>query len=146
MASSLRSKRNRLATKATELLFATPEVIAHRTNQMMGLNPSAGDHAEFRLMGNEKLEAMSEVWNDMASHLVESNQRAALEYMNAWMNAWAGMWMPLAPGAVRAQFPSPFPTAGQMEHAALDMLGKGMAPVHKRAVSNARRLRRTKRR
>jgi hypothetical protein len=55
----IRRSRNAtsFATKAAEISFAAPQVIAHRLTRMAssGSNPSARDRREFQQMGMEKL-------------------------------------------------------------------------------------------
>jgi hypothetical protein len=87
-----------------------------------GGSPSARDRAEFHRMGTEKVAAAAEAWNAMAVQALVDNQKLALSFMQSF-------WLPQLSNA-----------------AALRILGKGMAPIRRRAVSNARRLRRIKRR
>jgi hypothetical protein len=128
-----RSRRSKsLALKTAELAIAAPQVIAHRTLRMAmaGASPSARDRKEFHRMGAEKVAAVAESWNAMAFQAFRANQQLALSCMQSFWFPWLG-----------ARSPS-----RQMTNAALGILGKGMAPIHRRAVGNARRLGRAKRR
>jgi hypothetical protein len=128
-----RSRRSKsLAAQTVDLGFAVPQVIAHRVARIMvaGGSPSARDRRELHRMGTEKILAANEAWNAMAIQTVLENQKLALSFMQS-------LWFPW----VRRQS-----AALQLSNAALDVLGKGMAPVRRRAVANARRLGRSGRR
>jgi hypothetical protein len=81
-------------------------------------------------MGTEKILAASEAWNAMAIQTVLENQKLALSFMQS-------LWFPWV------RRPS---AAMQLSNAVVDVLGKGMAPVRRRAVANAKRLGRISRR
>ena len=132
--SRLRSKR--VSTQATELAFAVPQVIAHRVARMLlaGPNPNARDRHEFRLMGSEKLAAFNESWGAMAAQMLIARQEFTLSLLRTWCTPWLG-GMPTLGRHTR-----------QWQSAALGVVAKGMAPVHKRAVANAKRLGRISRR
>lgn len=84
-------------------------------------------------MGTEKVLAFNEAWSAMAVEAFQANQRLALSFMQS-------MWLPwLSP---RSGMKS---AARQLNDAALGVLGKGMAPIRRSAVANAKRLGRTKR-
>jgi hypothetical protein len=119
-----------LAVQTIELGVAVPQVIAHRVARMAiaGASPSARDRKELRRMGTEKVAAFNEAWNAMAVEAFRANQRLTLSFMQS-------LW-----------FPWIHPKRRQPSNAALDILGKGMAPVRRRAVANAKRLGRVKRR
>jgi hypothetical protein len=131
-------RRNRrtksLAIQAAELAVAAPQVVAHRVARMAiaGASPSARDRKEFHRMGAEKLAAFHESWNAMALQALRANQRLALSFMRSLWYPWGGTR------------PSVSATSKQLNHAVLGLLGTGMAPVHRRAVANAKRLGRNK--
>ena len=121
-----------LARQAAERAVAVPQVIAHRLTRLAlaGPTPSARDRKEFRRMGAEKAAAFAESWNAMALQALEANQTLALSFLRAFGSpARAGS---AATAATR-----------QVSRAALGMVQKGLAPVHRRAVANAKRLSRT---
>ena len=121
-----------LAAQTIDLGFAVPQVIAHRVARIMiaGGSPSARDRRELQRMGSEKILAANEAWNAMSVQAALENQKLALSLIQS-------LWFP------SAQRPS---AAMQLSNAALDVLGKGMAPVRRRAVANAKRLGRISRR
>ena len=136
MAPRRRRRSKSLAVQTFELGIAAPQVIAHRMARMAaaGPSPSARDRAEFHRMGIEKVAAAQEAWTAMATQAVLENQKLALSFMQS-------LWFP---------WMRPTPTAKsvsrQLNRAAAGVLGKGMAPMRRRAVANAERLGRTKRR
>ncbi|MDQ2764788.1 MAG: hypothetical protein M3Y22_15330 [Pseudomonadota bacterium] len=83
-------------------------------------------------MGQEKSDAFAESLHAMSVATLQANQRMALSLIRA---AW------LIPLGIR---PSPTAIGSQWQSAVLGVLGKGMAPVRRRAVANARRLSHTK--
>jgi hypothetical protein len=131
-----RRRGKSLAAQTFELGIAAPQVIAHRVARMAsaGASPSARDRAEFRRMGTEKIAAVNEAWAAMATQAFLENQKFALTFMQS-------LWFP---------WMRPTPTAKsvarQLNRAAVGILGKGVAPVRRRAVANAKRLGRIKRR
>ena len=122
MATRRRTRRSKsLAVQSMELGMAVPQVIAHR---MAGM-----DRKEFHRMGSEKIAAFNEAWTAMAFEAVRANQQLTLSFMQS-------LWFP------RARRKS---ASRQLSDATLGILGKGMAPIRRRAVANAKRLRRTRR-
>lgn len=111
-----RTPSQRLAAQAVELSLAAPQVVAQRVARMArgGAAPSTADRREFARMGSEKVAAFWQSWFAMG--------------MVAWQQSWR-LWS----GA--AGF-------GRLPDAAGRVLVAGLAPVHGRAVANARRLRR----
>lgn len=128
-------KSQSIATKTAELAVAVPQVVAHRVTRMAiaGPTPSARDRKEFERMVAEKKVAFTQAWQAMASEAVLANQALA-------QSALRTIWTPTNWGkpAVADEF------ARQMQGATLGVLGKGLAPVHRKAISNAKRLARTK--
>src|SRR6185436_5031371 len=99
MARSLSGKQIALAAQAGELMFAVPQVIAHRMSRMMVSHPDAGDRRELRRMGMEKAETATEAFNDVAAQLARSAQGATATYMQSWYRAWMQLFFPwLVPG------------------------------------------------
>lgn len=127
-------KSKSLTRQAAELAIAAPQVMAHRVTRMAlsGPVPSERDRKEFHAMGTEKAAAFSQAWRAMFAQAARSNQSLA----SAWLRALVS-----PPGNGLATAAS---LASQWQGAALSVLGQGMAPVHRKAVSNARRLARTK--
>jgi hypothetical protein len=114
-----RKNSTRLARQTTELALAVPQVVAHRLTRMAlaGTSPSERDRREFHGMGQEKVIAFWQSCFAMGWALVQASQLA-------WVSMLRGARVP-----------------------ALDtqrILSQGLAPVHKRATANARRLARTR--
>jgi hypothetical protein len=116
-----------------ELALAVPQVMAHRLMRMAlaGQVPSARDRKEFSRMSAEKSEAFAESWTAMALEASKLQQQLTRRYWQAW--GWPLLTKPLPAAGAQAQ----------LNQAVLDVLGKGLAPVHRRAVANAKRLRST---
>jgi hypothetical protein len=116
-----RRKSSSLALQTFQLGVAAPQVVAHRMARMMigGGSPSARQRRELQRMGTEKILAFNEAWSAMAMQAVLENQKLALSAMQTF-------W---------------FPTSRELGDAYLGILGKGVAPIRRRAVANARRLR-----
>lgn len=125
-----------LAAQTIELGFAVPQVIAHRAARMAmaGATPSARDRKEIHRMSTEKMLAFNEAWTAMAMQAVLENQKLALSMMQS-------VWFPWLRTTASAGSASQ-----QLSDAMLGVLGKGMVPFRRRAVANAKRLGRVKRR
>jgi len=119
-----------LASQTAELAFAVPQVVAHRVARMAmaGMSPSKRDQAEFKLMSDEKFAAFQESWMAMAGQVIQLQQQFALQMMQAFFT----------PTAWRA--PSYRSMERQWSRASMSVLGKGLEPISRRAVANARRL------
>lgn len=128
----------RIGLQTAELMFAAPQVVAHRLGRMQaaGARPNARDQREFRLMGSEKVAAFGEAWNQMALQMLKANQQMT----QAWMSAW----LPVRPLSRATARRSVARAAAQMQSSALRVIGGGLAPVHRRAKANAKRLGRSK--
>ena len=109
----------RLARQATELAIAVPQVVAHRLTRLAlaGPWPNARDRREFHGMGQEKVHAFWQSWFAMGWAFVEAAQQA-------WLAVLQGARVPLV----------------DLHH----VMARGMAPVHRKATANARRLARTR--
>ena len=127
-------KTKSLAAKAAELAVAVPQVVAHRVARMAIAGPtlSERDRKEFERMVDEKHTAFGEAWQAMAAQSVRANQALAASFMRS-------AWSP-SPG----DKPTATKVAAQLQDAAMGVLGSGLAPVHRKAVANAKRLARTK--
>jgi hypothetical protein len=124
MAIRRRRKSRSLAAQTFELAIAAPQVVAHRL--------ARPDRAELHSMRIEKLAAANEAWTAMATQAVLENQKLALRFVQS-------LWFPwLRPT------PTVKSVSRQLNRAAAEILGKGMAPVRRRAVANAKRLRRAR--
>lgn len=117
---------------STELALAVPQVMTHRLLRMAaaGDKPNLRDQREFDRMLTEKAAAFGDSWADMAVKSFEVNQKLALSFMRSWLT----------------HSPTDSHHIKQVQRAALNVLAAGMAPVHRRATANARRLNKVKRR
>ena len=129
MTSRRRGSAASLSRNTAELALATPQVMAHRLTRLaLAGNPwSERDRKEFTLMGMEKAGAFAQSWNAMAWASLVSSQTLALQW-------WAACFAPWLGSRQAGQF------ARQWQNAGLGVLGKGLAPIHAKATSNARRL------
>ena len=124
-----RQRRTRLYTKSAELALAVPQVMGHRLLRMASSGkPTKRDRREFDRMITEKAEAIGEAWGRMALKAFQANQNMALSLMKGWMRG----------------SPSVVQHAVTLQRTATDVLAAGLAPVHRRAVANTRRLARIK--
>jgi hypothetical protein len=123
-----------LATQAAELAFAVPQVVAHRVTRIALSGPklSPRDRKEFERMVAEKGTAFGESWNAMAAQAALAHQALSVSFFRSFLSV------------ARGKRPSAAATAAQLHRAAVGVLGKGLAPVHRKAVANAKRLGRTK--
>ncbi len=123
-----------LATKAAELAIAVPQVVAHRVTRMglSGPKLSLRDRKEFERMVAEKNDAFGESWKAMAAQAALAQRQLAASFFRSFLSV------------ARGKKPSTAASASQLHKAALGVLGKGFAPVHRKAVANAKRLARTK--
>jgi len=124
-----KSKRVRRSTttaaKLGHLAFAAPQVIAHRLTRMALAGPtlSARDRKEFAGMVMEKQAAAAEAWVGMFAQAVLFQQQFALSLL---------------------AFATPLQHAARARTAASRIASAGLAPIHRKAVANAKRLGRTK--
>lgn len=137
MNKAARRKSLRMGKQATEVMLAAPQVVIHRLGRMNTARPSARDRRELQLMSSEKIAAFGESWNRMAVQMLKANQQMA----QAWTSAWS---LPLGITSSAAARKSFLRAAAQMQGATLQVLASGLAPVHRRATANARRLGRVK--
>ena len=119
------SRATSTAAKLTELGLAAPQVIAHRLTRMALAGPtiSARDRKEFSGMVTEKQAAVAQAWMGMFAQGVRLQQQLALS---------------LFTGATPSQH------VARAKSAASRMASTGLAPFHRKAVANAKRLARTK--
>jgi len=124
-----------LSAKTAELALAVPQVVAHRLLRMAQAGPhlSARDRKEFARMIAEKNSAFGESWNAMALQALQSQRTFA-----------AALALAATPAPSTRASPAAQTLAAHLQQAALAVIGKGLAPVHRRAVANAKRLARTR--
>jgi hypothetical protein len=127
-------KKKSTSTKVAELVFAVPQVVAHRVTRMALAGPvlSKHDRREFNLMVAEKNIAFAQAWQEMFKQSVRANRALVPTFMRS-------IWSPSA-----ASKGSAGKAIAQMQNAALGVFGRGLAPFHQKAVANAKRLARAK--
>jgi hypothetical protein len=142
-----------LAVKTGEMLFASAQVINHRTNRiaMAGAIPNARDQKEFTLMGQEKLEAATESAQAIAARMVTMHtQLGALAYRQL-LSSMSGMIGLLTTPAVamstkgqaellRDALKSSASVASHLSGSMARIAHHGLKPIHSRATGNAKRL------
>lgn len=126
-----------LMQKSTELGLAVPQVVAHRVARMALAGPvmSSRDRAEFQLMWAEKNQAFAQSWQAMSAQALRAQQAMALSWT-------AALFKPFFLSTKHRH--SPGPSAGQAFSSGMGILNAGLAPVHRKAVANAKRLGRTR--
>jgi hypothetical protein len=132
-ARSIRKSKS-LVAKSVELAVATPRVVAHRATRaaLAGPHLSNRDRKEFRMMVAEKRVAFMQSWSAMAAQMVRSNQALTAAMLRSSLT-------PFTYSRHSAANMSKL-----LQSAAIGVLAAGLAPVHRKAVANARRLARTK--
>lgn len=125
-------KTHSRARKVTELGIAVPQVVGHRLARLAaaGPSPSARDRREFQRMGAEKFTAFSQSWLAVSMAMWQANLA-----LGASMLRTMGM-----PGLQH----SPAQLGWQWQSAMTGALDKGIAPIHRTATANARRLARVR--
>jgi hypothetical protein len=136
--------------KAWETMFAAPTVIAQRTARLMsaGPIPGASDRREFVNMGTEKVVAFSQACLGASREMVSFQQGLARIACRQW---WA-LFTALNP-LLAGRGTQPFSGTSKIVMSMLDAGNHSMSalprvahsavkPVHAKATSNARRLRR----
>ena len=113
--------------------WAAPQVVALRTLGMLagGPLPGARQQRENMRMGTEKVAAYTEAMMAMTAQMLSSNVDLMTYLSRQWWTMW---WQPGSSFALPKALPR------RLHGAALRIADKGLAPVHRRAVANARRL------
>jgi hypothetical protein len=134
MSTHRKPKTHAVATQLAQLSVAVPQVVAHRVTRMAmaGTPMSERDRKEFQGMVDEKKTAFTQAFTAMAAQTMRANQTLAA-------SMWGALWSPS-----RRKSPSPLAWAALWQDAALGVLAKGIAPVHRKAVANAKRLGKTR--
>ena len=133
--------RKTSVVKVAELALAAPHVVALRTGRMLaaGSNPAARDRRELSRMAWEKTAAWQESMHAMAAQVYKAQVQWNLGVLRLWWTCCTTPWPLLAarPGyrVVHAR----------LERSLAHVIDRGLAPVHRRVTSNARRLSRRKR-
>ena len=120
--------------RTAELAFATPQVIAHRLQRMAVAGPtlSERDRREFTGMVVEKQIAFTQACFAAWQQWARAQQSFALA-------AWRAFFSGTLPGLMSASS-----LAGRSFATSAAMANAALVPVHRKAVSNAKRLGRTR--
>ena len=148
---------SRFGWRFSEMLFASSQVIVHRTDRMRkaGTALHADDRQEFSLMKQEKVEAALESAQAMALESVLAGQRyAAFAFGQffAGMPALLALALPGTAGQVSARrirlvhdtVQRSALSATRLSNATGKIVQKGLTPIRKRATANAKRLKRVR--
>jgi hypothetical protein len=115
-----------------------------------GASPSVRDQREFRLMGQEKMDAMAESAQAMALQMMTMNPIIGLSALELMMKS-SGALLSLASSTSISQSLSRQAELGrviaqsakmnaELTHSAAKVAHHGLKPIHSRATANARRL------
>jgi len=136
------ARRNAL-TRSIELGAAAPAVIAIRTARMMaaGASPTPADRREMSRMVSEKIDAFGKSWWMMASR----QQQAGVEAWVAFSRAcWAPWMRPFALPSSAAARRDMQRLQRSLNRSQAAVFASGLAPLHRTATANLRRLTRSR--
>jgi hypothetical protein len=142
-----------VAFKTGEMMLASAQVIQHRSGRMAvaGVIPSVRDQREFTLMGQEKVEAVAESAQAIATRMMGLNQQIGTLAFKQLLAGTAGM-MALATSPSPAQstrlqakivqetVSNSATAASQLADTVVRVADQGLKPIHTRATANAKRL------
>lgn len=124
-------KRNdetlRLGRQVAEINTVVPSIVSRRVMRLAlsGTSPSRSDRREMMRMNSEKWQAASQSAMAMAAFAMQQQMAIAQSFWQAVWTPWMGMPVGGTPAVSN-------PVAG--------MLSAGIAPYHRIATANARRL------
>lgn len=138
------------------MLFASAQVIHHRTNRLAqsGVSPNARDRREFTRMGQEKIEAATESAQAMAARMVTLNTQMGATAFRQMLNGMGELMSMLASPAaalsakgqaelLRDAVNNSARVASQLSGSMAQVAHvaqQGLKPIHSRATGNAKRL------
>ena len=141
-----------LALKTSEMMLASAHVIGHRTRRMAsaGPLPNARDQREFKLMGQEKVDAAGKSARAIGRQVSHLNLRSGLDAWKDMLSAGHAA-MSVASSrtvgeAVRRQailtraVKRAGGSASMLSHATVEVARRGLKPIHAKATANAKRL------
>jgi hypothetical protein len=142
-----------LALRTGEMLWASGQVIGHRTSRVLLADPKhkERDRRELALMSMEKLEAGAGSWAAMTLYLTRLNMQYAAGAFGQWMAMSQAMLsvansrsmgQALGQQAKLAQLTATgaAETVSRMTESAARLAHRGLKPIHSRATKNAKRL------
>lgn len=142
-----------LAASTNEMLWASAQVIAHRTSGMVreSMKPTVGGRRELALMGQEKLAAAAESSAAVAASILGMNLELGFMLMKQTLAA-AGSILSLSTSRTASQaLQSQAKVLGDATGRSVANLSRlsgstarlgqrALKPIHSRAIRNARRL------
>lgn len=142
-----------LAAQTTEMMTASAQVITHRTVRMAmaGPVPNQRDQDEFSLMGQEKMDALSESAHAMTIRMLSLHQQVAKLALQEFMTGTKNL-IAFAAGAflkptmlgknksVTQHVSQSNDVLFQLNASLADVAQIGLHPLHSRATANAKRL------
>jgi hypothetical protein len=143
-----------LGMKAMQMSTAAAQVIAIRTTRMAvaGLHPTAADKREMTLMGAEKVDAFTRAGQALATGAVPlvagmAGQafRSGFDLFNATARLAASRTIPQTMARQRQLAETLMRNASPAQHGAASnatarLAHRALAPVHRKATANAKRL------
>ena len=122
-------RSQRITRQVSELYAAVPQVVAQRMALLAApmLRPGINPWQETVMMSSEKVSAFNESWLAMWSQALRSQHEITAASMRGWGSP--GWGIDSVGQSVQA-----------IQSAALGVMGHGLAPVHRRALANAKRL------
>lgn len=138
--------RRKTLVRTLELAAAAPQVIALRTAGMLaaGHSPTARDRREMTRMVSEKVGAFSESWWAMATRqqqlAIDAWMAAAQGAWKAWLQPWT--MQPFNFSSMQRELNA---SQRRLQRAQDAVMAGGLAPLHRAATANLRRLSRRSR-
>jgi hypothetical protein len=144
---------SRLTFKAGELVMASTQVIAARTQRiaLAGVAPTAADHSEMALMGTEKIAAAAESAQAVFGRMLVLHRQFAAVAFKQSLAATAGLLSIAASRnatesverqarLARETLAGSVAVAAKLSTASAGLARSAIKPVHKRVNGNVRRL------
>lgn len=141
-----------LALKTGEMMLASAQVIAHRTELMAaaGSRPTSRDRREFTMMGWEKVEVVTKSAYVVAMHMLTMDPLLVARAVEQSLAGVAAM-MSLAGSRTASQaiarqarlariMVQSTGTASRIAASSARLAHRGLRPIHSRATANAKRL------
>lgn len=135
---------NNLASKTTEMMTASAQVISHRSTRMAlaGLVPTQRDQDEFKLMKQEKIDALSESAHAITLRMMSLQHQVAKLALQQLLLGSKDLFA-LAVGAFAKPMSHIAHSAeamSQLNASLADVAQTGLQPLYSRATANAIRL------
>ena len=140
-----------LAVKTTEMMFASAQVIHHRTNRIAaaGATPGARDRKEFIRMGQEKIDAVGESAQSVAERMATMQMHFATLAFKQMLGSTSRIFSLASTPPISANMHSQLMhhacsnsavLASQLSGSVARLMQHALKPIHSRATGNAKRL------